>query len=416
MTLQLKIIDSVEKLGYCVTVGDVVAYSGISSYIVQKELLSLVSDTFGNLQVTQSGELIYVFSKNLRSIFRNKNLILRLNEIWKKIWTTLFYLIRISFGVILISSIVIVFTAITIIITSLHSDREEDNGYRRINFFILPNLSDLFWIFYPTNNYHSFTSSKPSRDKSPKETNFLEAVFSFLFGDGNPNFNLEEIRWEMISRVIYDNQGVIIAEQIAPYLDDIDEHGEDYILPILKRFAGVPVVSPKGQLIYSFPELRTFVENLPKKHINNIFEEKLYKFTRITSSQKMLVISLGAVNFILVLVLGSLLKDQSIILEANSFIGFTSSLYWFLFSYASFFLGLPLVRYFVIQSRNVKINKRNLRRKERLYTLNKGSKTIEHKLYYVNHFLSQEKIKINNTELAYTTEEGVIEQSDTIGF
>ena len=150
-----------------------------------------------------------------------------------------------------------------------------------------------------------------------------------------------------------------------------------------------------------------------KKHINNTFEENLYQFTRITISQKMLVISLGAVNFILVLVLGSLLKDQSIILEANSLIGFTNSLYWFLFSYASLFLGLPLVRYFVIQSRNVKINKRNLQRKERLHILNKGSRTIKHKLCYVNYFLDQEKV--NNTEIAYSTEEGVIEQSDTIG-
>ena len=421
MALQLKIIDSVEKLGYRVTVGDVVAYSGISPYVVQKELLSLASDTLGNLQVTESGEIVYIFSQNLRTIFRNKNLIFRLNEIWKKIWITLFYLIRISFGIILIFSIAIVFAAITIILTSLYSNKEENDqyssGYRGMNFFVLPNFSDLFWIFYPTGNYSSFSSSKSNEDKFLKKTTFLEAVFSFLFGDGNPNFNLEEIRWEMIGRVIYNNEGVIIAEQIAPYLDNINkynEYNEDYILPVLKRLAGVPIVSPKGELVYSFPELQTFIKNLPEKHINNNFEEKLYEFTHISSNQKILVISLGVINFILVLTLGSLLKDQSVISASNSLIGFINSSYWFLFSYASFFLGLPLVRHFVIQSRNTRINKRNLERRERLRILSKSNEIIKSKLCYVTQFLSQ--VKSNNTKLVYTTEKRVVEQSDNIGF
>ena len=151
MALQLKIIDSVEKLDYRVTVGDVASYSGISPSVVQKELLSLASDTFGNLQVTESGTIIYIFSKNLRTIFFKKNLISRLNVIWIKVWAVLFYLIRISFGVILISSILVVLAAIVIIITSLQSDREENNRYsnqsRGISFFFLPNFGDLFWIF-----------------------------------------------------------------------------------------------------------------------------------------------------------------------------------------------------------------------------------------------------------------------------
>ena len=152
MALQLKIIDSVEKLDYRVTVGDVASYSWISPSVVQKELLSLASDTFGNLQVTESGTIIYIFSKNLRTIFFKKNLISRLNVIWIKVWAVLFYLIRISFGVILISSILVVLAAIVIIITSLQSDREQNNRYsnqsRGISFFFLPNFGDLFWVIF----------------------------------------------------------------------------------------------------------------------------------------------------------------------------------------------------------------------------------------------------------------------------
>lgn len=421
MALQLKIIDSVEKLDYRVTVGDVASYSGISPSVVQKELLSLASDTFGNLQVTESGTIIYIFSKNLRTIFFKKNLISRLNVIWTKVWAVLFYLIRISFGVILISSILVVLAAIVIIITSLQSDREENNRYsnqsRGISFFFLPNFGDLFWIFYPTRSYNSFSSSKYKEDTASEKITFLEAVFSFLFGDGNPNLNLEEIRWEIISRVIYNNKGVVIAEQLAPYLDGINkynEDNEDYVLPVLKRFAGIPNVTSKGELIYSFPELQTFTESLPEKHVNTNFEEKLYNFTRISSSQKVSVVSLGVINFILVLVLGSLLKDQNIILELDGFIGFINSFYWFLFSYASLFLGLPLIRYFVIQSRNTKINIRNSKRKERSSVFNRENEVIKHKLRYVAQFLNQGKHEVSDSKLVYTTEKGVIEQSDNI--
>ena len=82
--------------------------------------------------------------------------------------------------------------------------------------------------------------------------NFLESVFSFLFGDGNPNYNLEEKRWQDIGAVIRNNQGAITAEQIAPYLDNVtslNQETEDYILPVLARFNGYPQVSPEGNLI-----------------------------------------------------------------------------------------------------------------------------------------------------------------------
>jgi len=41
-------------------------------------------------------------------------------------------------------------------------------------------------------------------------------IFSFLFGDGNPNANLEERRWQQIATVIRNNGGAVVAEQMLP--------------------------------------------------------------------------------------------------------------------------------------------------------------------------------------------------------
>ena len=50
---------------------------------------------------------------------------------------------------------------------------------------------------------------------------FLEAVFSFLFGDGSPNEDFEMRRWHAIGSAIASNKGIIIAEQVEPYAADL---------------------------------------------------------------------------------------------------------------------------------------------------------------------------------------------------
>lgn len=47
---------------------------------------------------------------------------------------------------------------------------------------------------------------------------FIESVYSFVFGDGDPNFNLEERRYRQIAQLIRENGGAVTAEQLAPYL------------------------------------------------------------------------------------------------------------------------------------------------------------------------------------------------------
>jgi hypothetical protein len=56
---------------------------------------------------------------------------------------------------------------------------------------------------------------------------FLESVYSYLFGDGNPNFELESKRLQLASNVIRANKGAVTAEQLAPFCDpDVDAEEE----------------------------------------------------------------------------------------------------------------------------------------------------------------------------------------------
>jgi hypothetical protein len=413
------LMKSVERLDYRVTVGDVAAQSGLSLDVAQQGLLALASEVKGHLQVAETGDIVYLFPKNFRGVLRNKYFRLRLQEWLKKIWAVIFYVIRISFGIVLVTSIILMMIALAVVMISLNGSRDndsngsQDSGFGGGGIIFLPNFSDLFWIFSP--NYYEPRSSKPRQTKTNK-LNFLEAIYSFLFGDGNPNQDLEEKRWYNIGAVIQQNQGVIAAEQIAPYLDEIsriEQDNENYILPVLTKFNGYPKVSDKGQIVYYFPELQVTARNQQSNPFSDYLEENLWRFSQASSGQIMIAIGLGGLNFILALMLGAFFKEYTF---SGDFIVFIQGIYTVLLSYAIAFLSLPLLRYFWVQWRNGLIETRNQSRQLRSEKLTLPDVDIQEKLNYARQFATRKVI--SDQDITYSTEKDIltqeIEQSDKI--
>ncbi|MBD2570929.1 hypothetical protein [Anabaena lutea] len=410
MTPNPAIMRSVEQLGYRVTVGDVATQAGLNLAEANQGLLALASDAGGHLQVAESGDIVYKFPQNFRTILRNKYLQLRLQEWWKKVWGVLFYLIRISFGIFLIASIALISVTIIIIITAANSDRDGDNGSgssRGFNFFFFP---DLFWYFSP--DYGQQSQERRQQRGEESDLNFFEAVFSFLFGDGNPNANLEERRWQEIATVIRNHKGAIVAEQIAPYLDNLGEkyqqEYEDYMLPVLVRFNGQPQVSADGQIVYYFPELQVRASKKKRQSIAPYLEEFPWRFSAASSGKIMLSAGLGVLNFVAALILGSLLRDGTAAAQIGGLVGFVQGIYWLLLAYGAGFLGIPLLRYFWIQWRNGKIAAGNNQRIERARLLANADSTLQKKIAFASEFAT-EKI-IGKEDSVYSSETDLLEQ------
>ncbi|MEG3972901.1 hypothetical protein QUA00_35670 [Microcoleus sp. T2B6] len=413
------IMQAVEQLGYRVTVGDVAAKAGLDVNFAQRELLTLASEAGGNLQVAESGDIAYLFPKNFRDILRNKFLRLQLQEWWQKIWRVLFYLIRISFGIVLVASILLIFVAITILISSLLSSSDSNNsggggdggsgGGRGGGFSFFPYFwNELSWIFYWNHDQPYY--QQRSRLTGPKpEMSFLEAVFSFLFGDGNPNHNLEERKWSDIATAIRNNRGAVAAEQIAPYLENLGQgyarEYEQYMLPTLARFDGRPEVSPEGQIVYHFPQLQTTATERNSEPVAAYLREMLWRFSNASSGQIMLAAGLGAVNLVGALVLGNLLTNNLIV---GGFIGFVSAVYPMLLIYGVGFLAIPLIRYFWIQWKNSRIEARNQERQQRAMLLNEPDDSLLKKLTYAQEFAAENVL--TGEDLAYTTETELTQQ------
>ncbi|HTL89474.1 MAG TPA: hypothetical protein VL134_08725 [Leptolyngbya sp.] len=390
------VLNAIESLNYRATVGDVAAQAGLNINLTEKGLLTLASQAGGELQVAESGEVVYQFPRNFRHVLREKDARLRRKETWEKIWRVLFYLIRMSFGILLVLLIVASFLAIIALTIAMNSSRDNDRG----GDFSMPTIwftPDFFWIFSP--NYE-----ERSRDRQKSDLNFLESIYSFLFGDGNPNADLEDRRWQSIAAVIRSHRGAVIAEQIAPFLDSVgtlsDQDSEQYMLPVLARFDGRPEVSPEGQFVYQFPSLQTTVSQRDRQWLPKFLREAIYPFSKASSGQITLAAGLGVVLFVLAIVLTGITAATS----ATIFkvLGFVS------LGYAVAYLLTPAIRYFSIKRRNQGILARNRDRESRANQLNQAAAIVQQKLAYAEQFAAETVIQ--PSDLIYSTDRDLTEQ------
>lgn len=114
----------------------------------------------------------------------------------------------------------------------------------------------------------------------------LESVYSYVFGDGDPNEGLEQEQLRRAASYIRSRNGVVVAEELAPFFDPpaappkgtpagtptgpayqalefsfaSDSEGfvdEQWVLPVVLALGGLPSVTADGDIVYTFEELRS---------------------------------------------------------------------------------------------------------------------------------------------------------------
>ncbi|EFJ27073.1 hypothetical protein SELMODRAFT_96266 [Selaginella moellendorffii] len=377
---------AIDTLGGRVTVGDVATNAGLKVSEAQSALQALAADTGGFLEVSDEGDVLYVFSKDYRSNLLAKSFRLKIEPALSKLKAGAEYLIRVSFGTTLIASLVIVYTSI----------------------FVLLSSARRYWDPY----YYR------RRKRRTDGMNFLESVFSFVFGDPDPNEGLDEVRWQAIGEEIAAKGGVVTAEELAPYLDvsALDENNKDdesFVLPVLLRFDGQPEVDARGNIVYRFPSLQRTAANQAWKSHNGdrlqYLQEAPLPFSRAKQTDQTLVVALGAFNLLGVLTLGSLLKDAAITAQMGGLLQFVSNAFPVLQAYTVAFFAIPIFRWFQVQQKNTKIEGRNLARKERALRLRAPDATLREKLRSARR--QAERTIIGKDRIVYTTEKDLLEQS-----
>ena len=106
----------------------------------------------------------------------------------------------------------------------------------------------------------------------------IESIFSYVFGDGDPNKGLEDEQLRRAAQIIRESGGAVAAEQLSTILDppdlalltalDSNTGGgvggvggavvdEQWMLPAIIKLGGRPEVTDDGDIVYG-----EFVESL----------------------------------------------------------------------------------------------------------------------------------------------------------
>lgn len=416
-----RLIETVECLQWQVTLGDVASQTGLALSTARQELLSLAQDAGGSLQVSADGDILYVFPKGIRQILAAKAAQDQWAQRRKKLWLFFLKIFRASFGVFLIVEFVLIVTAIILLMSS--SSREGGDSRRReggdsrrheggdsrrreggVSILWIPDI----WVGNPF-----WRDPYAPRRAQAGEMNFLEAVYSFLFGDGDPNADLEAERMRMIGQVIRQHQGVIVADQVLPYLDvpyqGRDPEREDFMVPILLAFDGEPQVSPEGHILYRFPELQISARDEDKEvSLPGWLQERFWKFSQADPGQRTLAITLGIVNF--VGAWGLQLFAHEALLQLGGLGALIGNLLWLMVLYGTLFLLVPGVRWFVLQGRNQKIAERNAWRQSWRDRLRKPVGELASKLAALKG-LGQRQV-VDREKVIYRSDQDLLDQPD----
>ncbi|XP_062166856.1 uncharacterized protein At5g03900, chloroplastic [Alnus glutinosa] len=416
-------MEAVDTCGGRVTIGDVASRAGLKLNEAQKALQALAADTNGFLEVSDEGDVLYVFPKDYRVKLAAKSFRFKVEPVIEKTKATAEYLVRVSFGTALVASIILVYTTIIAVLVSGSRSEEDSRGRRGgraydsgFSFYINP--LDLFWYWDP------YYYKRRQIEKDDGKMNFVESIFSFVFGDGDPNQGIEEERWKLIGQYITSNGGVVTAEELAPYLDVETAEGttndESYILPVLLRFDGQPEIDEEGNILYRFPSLQRTASSQRSKQkeyvgrrwtewvggIEKFFKERTWQFSKTSTTETAMVIGLGGLNLFGIIVLGAMLKEMTV--KPSGLIKFVTDMFPLLQIYAGSFFAIPLIRWFLIRNRNAKIEERNRARQQRAQALELPDLSLRRKLLSARDMA--QRTFIGQDRIVYSTDRDLIEQ------
>jgi len=397
------VIKAIADLGHRVTAADVASKTGHSLTATTAMLNTIAAETGGHLEVSEAGDIAYRFKNTFQSTYLTTGITAFFAGVFKQIFAIFFYLLKISFGIFLCFSLVIVvaaFVALTVIGSNMDSERENFRIGEIFEFFSLLIFRDL--IFWGSTGSLRLPGKRWNIERPKGKGNFFINCFSFLFGDGDPNAHLEEEKWQLAAQTIRDSGGVVIKEQLAPYLGpDLDD--EDSILPVLTRFEGRPVVTAKGRIAYIFPSLQVTTDTQSvSPQSRDYLKEELWQFTHLSKEALKRIYLVAGIN---------LFGTWWMYIIFNHILHFRLVWTLLLVVYATMFVMIPVSRRLRQLLRNREINIRNTKRAEAAKRVREPDEEMKQKLAEREEFAPSLQIRaVDSDKLAYSTDQDNLEQ------
>ncbi|WP_010263213.1 hypothetical protein [Treponema primitia] len=301
-----KVTEAFKRQQGGVTVADIVAKTALPLNTV-RELVPRAADEYSaRLQVTESGEILYSFPRGFTSKYRGfkagfsrfmekfgKALKIAAEFVFK-IWIMVMLVgYFVLFMVIALGSLVISVAASN---SNNRSSNRSGGGIGGMYF-----ASSIFNMIIRIWFYSELTKSMDRRygygrsvQARPKGRPLYKAIFSFVFGDGDPNADWPRREKQAVIAYIQANRGVISLPEFMTLTGNSPAEAEERITGYCAEFGGLPEASDDGTVVYRFDELLLRVDK--KDRSFNDFSAPIKRLFSFSSNTKKMNGWFGVIN------------------------------------------------------------------------------------------------------------------------
>jgi hypothetical protein len=232
-----------------------------------RELLPRAADEFsGRLEVTESGEIRYSFPRGFVSRYRGFRAVL--GRFTGKALGALGAFSALAFKVwimVMLIGYFALFMAIALasLCVSAAANSRDSNNRRGGGVSIGPGIFNLIWRlwFYSEltrsmdRRFERGYSGRQTRREGPPSRPLHRAIFSFVFGEEDPNRDRAVRERKAVIAAIQARRGVISLPEFMTLTGTGGAEAEEAILACCAEFGGSPEVTEEGTIVYRFDEL-----------------------------------------------------------------------------------------------------------------------------------------------------------------
>jgi hypothetical protein len=232
-----------------------------------RELLSRAADEFrGRLRVTESSEILYDFPRGFTSRYTSPEARFRrfINKFLKAGAVFLSWLFKAWILLMLLGYFaVFMLIALAALTLSAAGGSSNSNSRSRNNsgggFFLAAHVFDLIirlW-FYSELTRSIEGSYRPSSGRRRERTGkpLHKAVFSFVFGEKDPNIGADAAEKKALIAYLCANRGLISLPEYMAITGLGPREAEGGILAFCAEFGGYPEATEEGTIIYRFQDI-----------------------------------------------------------------------------------------------------------------------------------------------------------------
>ncbi len=384
------------------TPADLVAVTGLPKPQVDAELPAVADEYGARLRVTESGEILYSFPDGMKS--RYHGFWPGLRRFWKSFKKTAAKVSKAVFKVWIMVTLVgyfLLFIALTLlalcasVVVSVGGSSSSDSRSSRRSgggiggLWLASNLIDTFvrlWFYSelfktPEERYYE-NESRYARRQECKKRPIYTAIFSFVFGDGDPNAGWDQVEKRAVVAFLQANKGILTLYEFMAITGLGPVDAEEKINSYLAEFEGEPEVSDDGAIYYRFKNIMRRADKVDRTFGGTVPMRRLEIFSANPSKMNKWFIGLNGVN----LLFGSYFLYGSLAVTAagvksgfDVFYAFTYALFQYLgiaspapfigiglgafpLVFALFFFGIPFIRSQRLKARNEETKLENMKR------------------------------------------------------